>query len=304
MIRLPLETGDGIVWWDELLIHAREAVNIGAEARHYRKAGIVLEGSLDGASARPVRETPELRAPAIGSTARDTVLDAISRQLVLRKRPEHPLLVGIDGINASGKTHLARDLAAHMTRSFGMSTQVIHLDDFHFRRATRQSATGGRAFFWKYFDYARLRDLLTRIVRERGARVALSTLNVESDEFTLIRTYDVDASSIVVVEGVFLFREELCDLFDVKIFLDVSLATSVGRVISRRAGKEWFGGVLQKYLDRYLIGHIEYRRVTRPEVLADFILSGDDYQNPRLVQKESCAPEWPLGDPTSFRLST
>lgn len=52
-----------------------------------------------------------------------------------------PYLVGITGKDASGKTQLARQLYQHL-QSTGITTHLIHVDDFHRPRSERYHGSG------------------------------------------------------------------------------------------------------------------------------------------------------------------
>ena len=62
----------------------------------------------------------------------DAVLDALQPRLAARR----PTLVGLSGLQASGKSTLARQIA-DAARARGIPTQVLALDDFYLGRRAR-----------------------------------------------------------------------------------------------------------------------------------------------------------------------
>ena len=100
---------------------------------------------------------------------------------------DRPVLVGVDGVDGSGKTTFA---AALRERVVGRPSTIIHLDDFlnppHLRHARgRDSAEG---FWLDTYDYPAFRRVLADSA-EAGANAA------------------------IIVEGMFLHRDELANLW-------------------------------------------------------------------------------------------
>ena len=62
--------------------------------------------------------------------ARARVLAAVAAAIDAARRPGRPVVVGVTGIDASGKSHLTAELAA-LLRGRGTAVQVVHVDDFH-----------------------------------------------------------------------------------------------------------------------------------------------------------------------------
>lgn len=69
----------------------------------------------------------------------EAVLKYLADQIVLRKLDQRPLSVGINGVDASGKTELTRNLAAHLEFA-----SIFHIDDFH-NPETRRYQTGAQS---------------------------------------------------------------------------------------------------------------------------------------------------------------
>jgi len=124
--------------------------------------------------------------------------------------------VGINGLDCSGKTTLAKALVAHL-REGGYEAQLLHVDDFN--NLEVQKAL--------YGSYAR---------GEFGA-------DEHEDYFQNSVCYDnlKDAvlkakqpGCIVVVEGVFLFKPSLKPLFDLKVLLKIPTALGQERYAHRR----------------------------------------------------------------------
>jgi uridine kinase len=181
------------------------------------------------------------------------------------------LVVAIDGMDASGKTTFAAELAEAL-RSRGRSTLVIHADDFMHPRSLRhrRGRDSPEGYFHDSYDYGSL------------ARHVLEPLGPSGDGWfragTVDRTRDVPAeyplrwagpSTITIVEGLFLLRDELVDRWAYSVFLDVETQTALGRK-ARRDGVVLAPG--SPLTGRYVEGQRIYLESCRPRERATWVL--------------------------------
>ena len=81
------------------------------------------------------------------------------------------------------------------------------------------------------------------------------------------------AHDAVIVDGVFLLRPELDDLWDTRVFVDVDPAEQERRVLARDTAR--FGSaeaIRERYARRYRPAYDAYRAAVRPEERADVVL--------------------------------
>lgn len=196
-------------------------------------------------------------------------------------------VIGISGIDASGKTTFTRTLAEELEQD-GYKVQMIHLDDFHYPADIRRSNSvpPAQAYYARTFDYHRvIKELLQPIQSGLPLTRELLCLDLEKDEFCLIRRYDIDRNTIVLMEGVFLFRPELRDLFDFKVYLHIDFDTCLERVVARDG--YLFGSpenIVRRYKEKYLPGQSLYFQEANPMETADLVLDNTDFAN--LVRKK------------------
>jgi uridine kinase len=101
-----------------------------------------------------------------------------------------------------------------------------------------------------------------------------------------IQTATVD--SVLLFDGVFLFRPELVSYWDFKIFLEVDFLVAIPRACLR--DKEFFenpGEVLTRLCKRYMAGNCLYLEEVKPRELADIVLDNNDLSHPRIVARRS-----------------
>lgn len=136
------------------------------------------------------------------------------------------ILIGIVGASGSGKTTVARDLAAALK-----STCFLSQDNYY-----RDLPDGIDSKGWNFDDPAVIdlehlaRDLATL---KRGESVEQPQY-VFSDHRRAVETITVHPAPTIVVEGLFLFSTPaLREVFDFKIYIDVPQAICLARRIAR-----------------------------------------------------------------------
>jgi len=191
-----------------------------------------------------------------------------------------PFVIGINGIDASGKTMFSKDLAGFLIGQ-GYCVQLVHVDDFHKPKKFRYKGhSEAENYYYRSIDFERLvRDLLDPIVQKQELDVELTLLDLNSDQYTLSRRYVVNRNSIVIVEGVFLFKKDLLEYFDFKIFLDISFSESVRRALARDEHIP-AGQVEDRYAEKYHAGQKLYFRLHDPKGSADITINNEDYLHP------------------------
>lgn len=195
-----------------------------------------------------------------------------------------PVLVGIDGIDASGKTTLANELADELKKS---NREIIRasIDGFHNSEKIRYSKgrNSPEGYYYDSFNYSSVREFLLDPLSSGNLRYKsvafdyLSNNDIISDFTTATR------SSILIMDGIFLFRPELIKYWDLKIFLDVDFEVIIQRVINRQAEKKHIGSkedIINKYNKRYIPGQEIYLRSEKPRKKADIIIDNNNFENP------------------------
>ena len=136
-----------------------------------------------------------------------------------------PFLLAVDGRCAAGKTTLSAELAEQW------DCNVIHMDDFYlpFRDRTpeRMAKPGG------HMDLERLREEVLLPLRA-GAAFCYRPYDCHRDIWLPERFLDGRKST--VVEGCYSCHPHLSELYDAKVFLDISREEQLSRLRRRNAG--------------------------------------------------------------------
>ncbi|HSK24652.1 MAG TPA: hypothetical protein VK906_15810 [Egicoccus sp.] len=194
--------------------------------------------------------------------------------------------VGIDGVDGAGKTHLADELAVVLTVR-GIVTVRASVDGFH-RPAAERHRRGRHSpegFFLDSYDYDAMRRLLFEPLRPGGDRRGVLAIHDVDRDAAVDAPIEVVADpAVLLVDGIFLHRDELVDFWDLSVWLDVPFEVSVPRGASRGYGDP---DPRSPANHRYVEGQRLYLRTCRPHERATFVVDNTDLDAPRLVRPAS-----------------
>jgi uridine kinase len=220
-----------------------------------------------------------------GTEWRSKVIDQIARYVAAVERP-HPVRVGIDGISAAGKTTLADELVGSIER-LGRTVIWAQIDDFHRPMAERYQLgrLSPEGYYLYSFDYPAIRERLLLPLGPGGNRRYCSAVFDQPKDLPIdVPEREAPVDAILLADGVFLFRPELNDLWDVRIFVDADVQVATHRAIQRDL--VWGGTVGSReevYRERYNPGEQRYLTTVDPRHRADLIVENTDPTRPRLV---------------------
>lgn len=208
---------------------------------------------------------------------------------ILEIDTQRPLLIGINGVDGSGKTHFSKELENYLSANTNRQIINASIDDFHNPKEIRyqkgENSPGG--YYYDSFDLESFKKFLFTPILDGNSKIKTKIFDHKSNNkvnepFTII-----DKDAIVIVEGVFLFRKELVDYFDLKIFIDVDFKYTVARAIERdKKKKETLAEkeqVNEKYLKRYIPGQKLYLEDVKPIELADIVFDNTVFNEPVLL---------------------
>lgn len=193
-------------------------------------------------------------------------------------------LVGIDGRDGSGKTIFASNLAKWYRHHSDRQVINISIDDFHHPKSIRyrRGARSPEGYWLDSFDYERFRaDVLTPLGAGGSRSYRKRSHDLTSDAVLEDEPYHIaPAGSVVIVDGVFLHRDELVNAWDVSVFLDVSADVCAERMFVR-------DGLVTELVPtaRYHGGQIIYLRACNPKERATILVDNTHPEAPRLLHR-------------------
>ncbi len=200
--------------------------------------------------------------------------------------PPHPLRVGIDGRTAAGKTSIANELVAPLEQ-LGRTVIRVEIDEFHRPlavRRRRKDLPPWQQYYLDSYDLVAIRrDLLLPLGPggDRRYRRAIfdSLQDTAIDDPLLLAPPD----AVVLNDGVFLFRPELDDLWDLRIVIDVDAEDSLRRGPDRDLA--WMSSIEEaeaKYHSTYIPGEDHYDALVEPKLRAEIVVDNRNPMDPRL----------------------
>lgn len=220
---------------------------------------------------------------------RQPVIHELAQSIIFAKR-DVPLRVGIDGIDAAGKTSLAHELAEEITK-LGHPVLRASIDGFHNPKHIRRQrgSLSPEGYYYDSFNYDLLiMHLLQPLAPQGNRRIRLSAFDFKTEQETTVEELTATDDHILLFDGVFLFRPELVHFWDVKIFVEIDFQTSLNRALERDL--YLFGSkeeIEKRYNERYIPGQKIYLETVNPQQKADFLVENNDLTKPNFISKES-----------------
>jgi uridine kinase len=168
--------------------------------------------------------------PAVGGL--DEAMAAI---LVARGRiePARSALVGISGIDGSGKGYLAARLA-EILAGRGQRVATINVDGWLNLPARRFSPVEPARHFYEHaIRFDEMFDQLVLPLRARRTHAVVADFAEETATAYRPHTYRFEDVGVILLEGIFLFKRAYRRHLDLALWLDCSFETALERALSR-----------------------------------------------------------------------
>ena len=222
-----------------------------------------------------------MRGP-VRSTERYAVLHDLAERVVAL-RPGERVALAVDGVDGAGKTVLA-DQLAEVIGGLDAPRAVLRLsiDGFHRPRAQRIArGRGPETFYEDSYDYDAFRRAVVEPFR-RGEPVTPAVNDVAADEPVRPTPVAVGPDTVLLVDGIFLQRPELADVWDAAVWVEVPFTVSVPRG-NARFGDGHDPDPEAESNRRYVEGQRLYLAAADPRARATWVLDNTDLERPVLV---------------------
>jgi uridine kinase len=196
------------------------------------------------------------------------------------------VIVAIDGVDGAGKGSFADALAA-VFEERGTTAVRASMDNFHRSRAERYrlGRESPESFYRDSFDYRTLRRVLIDPFRMAGSTgFQLAAFDLRRDAVRLSRWLTAPADTVLIIDGIFLNRAELRDLWDYSILLEVPWDLAYQRLAERDARDPDPGAEANA---RYREGQELYFADADPRAQASALVDNTDPEHPLRIVPES-----------------
>ncbi len=150
-----------------------------------------------------------------------------------RARPAGALLVGVSGIDGSGKGYVTREIAAVLEVA-GVRAVSLYVDGWLNLPEVRFSRERPAERF--YEKALRLDEMFEKLVlplkQKRSIRL-LADFTEETATSYRPHLYEYQEVEVIVLEGIYLFKRAYREFFDLRVWIDCSFETALSRAVAR-----------------------------------------------------------------------
>lgn len=161
---------------------------------------------------------------------------------------------------------------------------VDGVGDFHHRRAARhrRGRDSPEGFWLDSYDYeALVHNVLEPFGLGGSRRYRPAVHDLRTDEVLDLARRTAAPGTVLIVDGLFLHRDELVEFWDFSVFLDAPFAVTVARM-ARRDGSH--PDPEHPSISRYVGGQRLYFAACAPHERADVVIDNQDVTRPVLAK--------------------
>ena len=218
------------------------------------------------------------RAP---SSRRRLLLQAVAA-LVPQSGGQDCVRVAVDGADGAGKTTFADELATGLDE-LGRAVVRVSVDDFHSVREVRyrRGRTSPEGYWLDSYDYARLRaDVLDPLGPGGTRRYRRAAHDLDTDAELRPPEEVAPPGAVLVLDGIFLHRDGLAELWDLSVWLAVPFTVTASRMAVRDGSDP---DPEHPSMTRYVEGQRRYLAACAPVSRADVVIDNTLPQSPVLL---------------------
>lgn len=192
---------------------------------------------------------------------------------IIAKRREidasRALLVGISGIDASGKGFVASQLAERLAN---LNVAVINVDGWlNLPNVRFTDADHGRHFYENAFRLEEMfESLILPLKQDRSIDITADLAEETATKFRPLN-YVFDNIDIILLEGIFIFKKPYVDHFDRRIWVECSFLTALKRAVARSQEGLSSNETIAAYEKIYFPAQRLHNDVDSPKFTADII---------------------------------
>jgi uridine kinase len=207
-------------------------------------------------------------------------LDEVTRQIVKRRAtvPEtRCVVVGVSGIDGCGKGYIASQLEARLALH-GVTPAILNVDGWlNLPERRFNQSDPAENFYQNAIRFDQFFMDLIMPLRERRSIHLIADFTEETASQYRKHTYNFTAVSVIVVEGIFLFKRQYRTHFDLAIWIDCSFPTALARAIDRAQEGLSPAKTIAAYETIYFPAQRIHLSRDNPRENADLIFENDCY---------------------------
>ena len=175
--------------------------------------------------------------------------------------------VGINGIDCSGKTTFAKAMSKYFSY-YKIINNHLDIDTFNNPAIENETYKAFVSGSWGEEDLNKYYQLIINYSD------AIRSVSESKNNY-----------SIVILEGIFIYKPQLVDLFDLKIYLDIDISLGRKRFAKRRS-LERDKRPFDIYDKIWILSHNKYDSEVHPKQISDLVIDYNDESKPVLYVNE------------------
>jgi uridine kinase len=197
--------------------------------------------------------------------------------IIQKSQVKSPYVVGISGIDGSGKGYVASKVYADLIAE-GLSCALVGIDGWlqpPSQRFSQQSPA--QHFYDKGFRFDEMQQqLYDPLCRFGRVDVVVKHANPTDSEEMVEYHYQIDHPDVIIFEGIFLFQDRFT--FDYSVWVECSYETALERALNRNQEGVSDERIKQDYRTIYFAAQKIHLETDHPRDRCDFIYLNDDRQ--------------------------
>ncbi|MEM1368239.1 MAG: AAA family ATPase [Cyanobacteria bacterium P01_H01_bin.15] len=195
--------------------------------------------------------------------------------LVEKSKFKSPFVIGISGIDGSGKGYIAKKLAQGITNA-GRKCELIGIDGWIQPPAQRFSSSNpGEYFYRNGFRFAEMHENLFQPLTQTGSIDLWAKHSAPDNSSDMLDFhYQIDRGEVLIFEGIFLFQGRF--EFDYQIWIECSYETALKRALQRNQEGLPEADILRDYNQIYFPAQRIHLATDKPRQSCDYLLLNDE----------------------------
>lgn len=213
--------------------------------------------------------------------------DVVTKILALRASlpQRRSLLVGISGIDGSGKGYVTLQIEARLAQR-SIAAANINVDGWlNLPDKRLNQSEPAKHFYENAIRFDAFFDQLVLPLRNKRIVNLVADFTEETAKSSRKHTYSFTNVDVVLVEGIFLFKRDYRKLFDLAIWVDCSSWTALARALERKQEGLPPAATIKAYETIYFPAQKIHLDIDKPRDSADLIIDNDPYLG-RLLQSD------------------
>ena len=207
-------------------------------------------------------------------------IDAVTQQILGRRKtvPDtRCVLVGVSGIDGCGKGYVARQLEARLALH-GVTPAILNVDGWlNLPEKRFNQSEPAENFYENAIRFDQFFRQLVMPLRDRRSVHLVADFTEETAPQYRKHTYDFKDVSVILVEGIFLFKRQYRTHFDLAIWIDCSFPTALARAIDRAQEELSAAKTIAAYETIYFPAQRIHLSHDHPRENADLVFENDAY---------------------------